>query len=266
MSNTALAHHAAAYPAALPLSPRTVTAPPRPTRRQRAPRAFHVPWQQVSMSAAAITQTPGRVPAYAWALAFGAIALHLGAFWYLNTHTVAEHKPAKREIAIEFVQPPKPVEQKKVEPPKPQPKQQPVQREAQVLPQIEQPVSTPSADTGAASEAPIAIAPIVSAPPAPPAELPVTAPFGKAGYLNNPLPDYPPMAARQGWEGTVTLRVRVLANGSVDTVEVQRSSGRKVLDDEAVRTVKKWSFSPSKRGDTPVDGWATVPLEFKLDQ
>jgi hypothetical protein len=22
---------------------------------------------------------------------------------------------------------------------------------------------------------------------------------------------------------------------------------------------------PSKRGDTPIDGWATVPIEFKLD-
>lgn len=90
--------------------------------------------------------------------------------------------------------------------------------------------------------------------------------MGRAGYLNNPAPDYPPLAVRQSWQGTVLLRVRVLANGSVESVEVKQSSGRKLLDDEALRTVKGWSFAPAKRGDTPIDGWATVPIEFVLDQ
>jgi protein TonB len=49
-------------------------------------------------------------------------------------------------------------------------------------------------------------------------------------------------------------------------VEVVTSSGAKALDDAAAVTVKKWLFSPSKRGDVPIDGWATVPIEFKLDQ
>jgi len=47
---------------------------------------------------------------------------------------------------------------------------------------------------------------------------------------------------------------------------VQKSSGSQPLDDAALLTVKKWLFTPSKRGDTPIDGWATVPIEFKLDQ
>jgi len=64
----------------------------------------------------------------------------------------------------------------------------------------------------------------------------------------------------------VLLRVRVLSNGTASSVEVQSSSGSKALDDAAVATVKKWLFSPSKRGDAPIDGWATVPIEFKLDQ
>ncbi len=34
--------------------------------------------------------------------------------------------------------------------------------------------------------------------------------MGRAGYLNNPAPDYPAPAVRQGWQGTVLLRVRVL--------------------------------------------------------
>ena len=39
----------------------------------------------------------------------------------------------------------------------------------------------------------------------------------------------------------------------------------KLLDEEAKATVRTWRFSPSKRGSTPIDGWATVPIEFKLD-
>ena len=61
------------------------------------------------------------------------------------------------------------------------------------------------------------------------------------------------------------LKVRVLSTGRVDEVEVQKSSGFKLLDEEAKATVRTWQFSPSKRGSTPIDGWATVPIEFKLD-
>ncbi|MBV8806428.1 MAG: energy transducer TonB, partial [Sinobacteraceae bacterium] len=73
------------------------------------------------------------------------------------------------------------------------------------------------------------------------------------------------LAARNGWQGTVLLKVRVLSTGQVDTVEVEKSSGFKLLDEEAKATVRSWQFMPSKRGSTPIDGWATVPIEFKLD-
>jgi protein TonB len=132
-------------------------------------------------------------------------------------------------------------------------------RQAQVLPQIQE--SSQESAVGESTET-IAIAPIVSAPPAP--EPTITAPIGHAGYLNNPPPDYPAVAVRQRWEGTVLLRVHVLNDGKVDSVEIKRSSGRKVLDDEAIRTVRQWLFTPSKRGDTPIDGWANVPIEFLL--
>jgi protein TonB len=28
--------------------------------------------------------------------------------------------------------------------------------------------------------------------------------------------------------------------------------------------VLQWTFDPARRGQTPVDGWVTVPLNFKL--
>jgi protein TonB len=170
-------------------------------------------------------------------------------------------KAKKTELKIDFVEPPPPPPPPKIEPPKPPS----TIRHAQVLPPIQEAAPVASDVISPPSpEPPVAVAPVAAAAPPPPPPLPVIAPFGKAGYLNNPAPDYPPMAARQGWGGTVVLHVHVLSTGRPDQVEVQTTSGHAPLDQEAVRAVKNWSFAPAKRGDTPVDGWATVPIEFKL--
>ncbi|WP_258051025.1 energy transducer TonB, partial [Pseudomonas aeruginosa] len=74
-----------------------------------------------------------------------------------------------------------------------------------------------------------------------------------------------PLAMRRGWEGTVLLRVHVLASGSPSEIQVQKSSGREALDQAAVKAVKRWSFVPAKRGDKAEDGWVSVPIDFKLN-
>ncbi|WP_254670978.1 energy transducer TonB, partial [Pseudomonas aeruginosa] len=104
---------------------------------------------------------------------------------------------------------------------------------------------------------------MAAAPPAPPA--PLTPPSANAGYLHNPAPEYPALAMRRGWEGTVLLRVHVLASGSPSEIQVQKSSGREALDQAAVKAVKRWSFVPAKRGDKAEDGWVSVPIDFKLN-
>ncbi|WP_440971620.1 energy transducer TonB, partial [Pseudomonas aeruginosa] len=78
-------------------------------------------------------------------------------------------------------------------------------------------------------------------------------------------PEYPALAMRRGWEGTVLLRVHVLASGSPSEIQVQKSSGREALDQAAVKAVKRWSFVPAKRGDKAEDGWVSVPIDFKLN-
>lgn len=201
-------------------------------------------------------------------LAVVAIALHASVVWYVIRHAeTTPTKARKHEVAVQLVAPPPlPPPPPKVAPPKPPP-QRFVKR--QVLPRIQ--TSAPDAPTADSTplEPPLAVAPSTPEPAAlpspPPSPEVVTAAFGRAGYLNNPPPDYPAVAARQGWQGTVLLRVRVLSTGRVDSVEVQKSSGHKLLDEEAIVTVRGWQFSPSKRGETPIDGWATVPIEFKLD-
>lgn len=264
MSTTAYADHAPTFRDAPVLRPRG----PYGRRKQRAYR--QVPWSTVALPAG-LTRFPGsfggkfaRLPGYVWWLAAIALLLHGSLAWYVNTHSHSRAvAPKPQELKLDFVRPKPP--EPKIEPPKPPPPKPQVKRTAPVVPPIQQATPEPS-DTPAAvsTEAPVAAAPVAAEPA--PAPEPETAPVGRAGYLNNPPPDYPPAAARQGWQGTVTLRVRVLGSGSVDTVEIQKSSGRRVLDDEAVRTVKKWLFTPARRGNTPIDGWANVPIEFSLEQ
>ena len=224
-----------------------------------------VPWTDVAV--ARLTAPPAQGGPSRWVLpgilVALAISIHSGIVWYA-AHNGAPSAPAtrKHEVEVQLVKPPKPLPPK-IEPPKPPPPKQQVKRP--VLPQIQTAApDTPSVDSTPA-EAPVAVAPVAEPAAPPPEPEAVTAPFGRAGYLNNPPPQYPGTAARNGWQGTVLLRVRVLSTGQVDTVEVQKSSGFKLLDEEAKATVRTWQFTPSKRGATPIDGWATVPIEFKLD-
>lgn len=169
--------------------------------------------------------------------------------------------PPPEPIPEPVVQPPPPVvEELAVKPPpKPQPKPKPQPPKQEAKPPQPKPVEAPP-PAAPAPAAPVAAAP--PAPPAPPVEIP---PSANAGYLKNPAPEYPSLAQRRGWEGTVLLRVHVLANGKPSDIQIQRSSGRDALDDAAVRAVKRWSFVPAKRGDEAVAGWVSVPLEFRLN-
>ena len=152
---------------------------------------------------------------------------------------------------------PKPVAHKAV-PLKPQ-TVKPVERVVEQTPTFE---PTPVIQSTAPVSTPTPAAP--PAPPAPVVSEKVTAPTAGADYLNNPEPEYPDIAMDNGWEGKVLMKVHVQPDGKPDTITVTKSSGQKVLDDAAVKTVHKWSFVPAMRGDTPVAGWVTVPITFNL--
>lgn len=182
-----------------------------------------------------------------------------------------EKPPSK--VQITFVQPkPKPVVQTEPPPPPPPPKVVPLKKppkpklKPKPAPKLVEPppVNIPVPVTQTA--APVVSAPVAAPSPPPPPKVveKVTQPSAGAGYLNNPPPEYPEIATDRGWEGKVLMKVHVLASGKPDTVNVTKSSGHEVLDDEAVRTVKQWSFVPGKRGTTPIDGWVTVPIIFNL--
>lgn len=222
------------------------------------------------------------------------ILLHVLAFFaYRNIDHTPPVKAEKREILVEIYRPEPPPPEPVIEPPKPI-EPPPPPKVAKPTPAVPKPapvLKTEAADENIQpddivvaenTEAPKSTAPVVSsAEPAPEnasgvgetapvaapvVEEPVTEATASANYLDKPKPDYPPAALKQGWGGTVILRVRVLASGAAESVQVKKSSGKKILDEAAATAVKKWTFVPSKRGSTPIDGWATIPVIFNPEQ
>ena len=86
-----------------------------------------------------------------------------------------------------------------------------------------------------------------------------------AAYLSNPAPRYPVAARRAGEHGTVTLRVRVTADGLASRVAVEKSSGSAHLDAAALEAVKAWRFTPARQGPDAVESWMLVPIVFRLE-
>lgn len=237
------------------------------------------------LSASRTLRPPGRVLRRAEQFALGGVVLALHAaviYWAIEqpTAVLPVVPPQIPPMTLEFSQPapppvveppspppqaspapePPPVQDELASKPPPPPKPKPVAKPApkpppKAVPAPPQP-APPKAETPPPAPAP--------PPPPPAAPAPVTPPSASAGYLKNPAPEYPALAQRRGWEGTVLLRVHVLASGRPGEVQVQQSAGRQQLDEAALAAVKRWSFVPAKQGDQAVDGWVTVPIDFKI--
>ncbi len=86
------------------------------------------------------------------------------------------------------------------------------------------------------------------------------------GYLKNPAPVYPYFAREHGWEGLVLLKVLVQSDGRPEQVEVEKSSGFKILDQSALKAVKKWQFRGARAGNFSFSSWVKVPIRFILTE
>jgi periplasmic protein TonB len=89
-------------------------------------------------------------------------------------------------------------------------------------------------------------------------------PLTQARYRDTPRPDYPESARREGREGRVVLRVLIDNQGKAKSVELNTSSGSQALDHAATEAIRQWRFHPAYAGDTPVDSWVNVPVDFRL--
>jgi TonB family protein len=77
-------------------------------------------------------------------------------------------------------------------------------------------------------------------------------------------PRYPESARRAGAQGVTLLKLRVLENGKVGEVQIERSAGHADLDNAAVDAVKRWLFQPARMGTIPVAVWVLLPVKFEI--
>ena len=76
---------------------------------------------------------------------------------------------------------------------------------------------------------------------------------------------YPKEAEKRGEQGKAYVQFVVKSDGNVDYVQIAKTSGSKVLDDEAVRVVKSMPrWTPAKQDGENVNSMLTLPVAFKL--
>ena len=73
-----------------------------------------------------------------------------------------------------------------------------------------------------------------------------------------PAPAFPPGASIPGASGTGRFRLTFDAQGNVANIQLVQSTGNRVFDESAIRTLRQWKCSPGQ-------GWAvTVPVTFRV--
>ena len=103
--------------------------------------------------------------------------------------------------------------------------------------------------------------------------LPVSKPLEQAGvewrepkYKMNPAPPYPRPALMRNVQGTVVLVVVVDPFGLPESVEIEKSSGSRLLDQAAVEAIKKWEFVPAMRAGISIKSKSRIPITFYIEE
>ena len=101
----------------------------------------------------------------------------------------------------------------------------------------------------------------------PPEEIPEPEPEPTEAveYPDNQKPLYPRVAIQRGWQGTCILELQILEDGTVGNIILLKTTGRKLLDQSAIRTVKYWRFKPATKKGKTIKTKIKVPIEFKLE-
>ena len=90
-------------------------------------------------------------------------------------------------------------------------------------------------------------------------------PLIPASRIGSSKPVYPEEARERGIEGTVVLTLNISDNGTVDAVEIHKTSGSHDLDMTAVRAAQGWKFNPKHRGNVTMRSTLRLSVRFRLD-
>jgi len=146
------------------------------------------------------------------------------------------------------------------EPPPPPPKPRPRPRPRPVpTPPVRVVPAAPAPPSGQATQAAIPQAPAPAPDPGRPRVI------GQVSYLNGkPKLDYPRASLRRGEQGRVVLRVLISPKGTADKVTVQSSSGHRLLDEAAIKAVRRTRFKPYTEDGVAYPAQADIPFNFSL--
>ena len=218
--------------------------------------------------ATALHQAIARIqPSRVFGLA-GAITLNATALMLLLVPVSAPVQVAPKEEVIPWDLP------TKKDPPPPIPVEVPIIRQQTMRDTTPVPVTPPTLQPLTNQEVIVAegseyvpttsIEPIIDTGPVVPTD-PGPLPSTRLEYASAPAPTYPREALLDGIEGTVLLRVLVDVDGKPLSVEIERSSGNRRLDDAARRQVlRKWMFRPAIRDGQAIQVYGMVPVSFSL--
>jgi len=78
-----------------------------------------------------------------------------------------------------------------------------------------------------------------------------------------PEPEYSEEARKAKYQGSVTLSIVIMPDGSTSNIKVVRTLGLG-LDEKAIEAVTKWRFRPSLKDGKPVAVSANVEVNFRL--
>lgn len=202
-----------------------------------------------------------------WALVVS-LALHSAAAGFLPGFSLLAPDQEKPPITVELMQPPPPPPPPEPEPekPKPEPVKPKIQQPEPVKPPPRPlPPQTPPAEPPPPAPPPVmAIKETLAPPPVTPEpvftvpETPSAPPppvvqerndddiaTARSAYGSALAREfakhrkYPQVARMRGWQGTVKVSLQIDAEGNGSNPAISESSGRQMLDDQALETVKK---------------------------
>lgn len=77
---------------------------------------------------------------------------------------------------------------------------------------------------------------------------------------------YPPAARGSGFQGIVTLGLRISYKGDILEAKIQSSSGYQILDDNALKTARRVSpYPPFPPAIPDRELWINIPIAYQLD-
>lgn len=77
-------------------------------------------------------------------------------------------------------------------------------------------------------------------------------------------PEYPDHALKMRQEGVVLIRVLIDEEGMRQDIKLHVPSQFALLNQAAIKAVKKWSFDPYIINGRATQSWVEIPIEFKI--